>query len=276
MAINLHELEARLQNLIEVDLLKILPGKIVEDVIVQRLAAAIQHNSVTVNGEVVIPDVYTLMLNPETGKTWADDRLLAIILHSITSVAQEAGFKFTITPTVTVATDERINPNDVEILASFRMETMSETNATPLDTGSLDQTADQIPENSFLIVEGVKIYPLNLHVVNIGRRLDNQLVIDDPRVSRNHAQLRAIKGRFVVFDLNSTGGTFVNGQRTSQSVLYPGDIISLAGVALIFGQDSPPPRPDLKDTEPFKNRGSEDRPTAVLKKDHSTADFKKK
>jgi pSer/pThr/pTyr-binding forkhead associated (FHA) protein len=197
-------------------------------------------------------------------------------LHSISAVAQEAGFKFTISPTVTITSDERIQINDVDILTSHRIETMSETNATPLDTGSLDRAAEKIPENSFLIVEGVKIYPLSLPVVNIGRRLDNQLVIDDPRVSRNHAQLRAIKGRFVVFDLNSTGGTFVNGQRTSQSVLYPGDVISLAGVALIFGQDNPPPHPDLKDTAPFNNRGSDDRPTAILKRDHSTADFKKK
>ncbi len=272
---NLRELEARLQNLIEVDLLRVLPGKMVEDVIVQKLAAAIQHNSLTVNGEIVIPDVYTLVVNPETGGDWKDEGLLTVILHSISAVAREAGFKFTISPTVTVATDEKIRLNDVEIVTSHRIETMSETNAIPPGAGSLD-TAEIIPENSFLIVEGVKIYPLTQPVINIGRRLDNQLIIDDPRVSRNHAQLRAIKGRYVVFDLNSTGGTFVNGQRTSQSVLYPGDVVSLAGVALIFGQDNPLPRPDLKETAPFKNQGSEDRPTALLSKDHSTADFKKK
>ncbi len=275
---NLLEMEARLQNLIEVDLLKILPGMRVEVVIIQKLAAALQQNMTTTEaGLVVAPDVFTLILHPETAKQWMDQKLLTVVLHSITEVGQEAGFKFTIPPTITITTDEKIPINDVEIVASQRIETMAETNATatPLDTGSLESTVQQIPENAFLIVEGVKIYPLNLAVVNIGRRLDNQLVIDDPRVSRNHAQLRAIKGRFVVFDLNSTGGTFVNGQRTSQSVLYPGDIISLAGVALIFGQDNPPARPDLKDTAPFQNQ-SMDRPTAILSKDHSTAKFQKK
>jgi len=273
---NLREIETRLQTLIEVDLLKVLPGRRVEDVIVQKLATAIQQNSIAEGEATIIPDVYTLALNPETAKTWVDEKLLTVILNSIVLVAQEAGFKFTISPTVTVTTDERIQLNDVEVLTSHRIETMAETNATPLDTGSLEAATEKIPENSFLIVEGVKIYPLSLSVVNIGRRLDNQLVIDDPRVSRNHAQLRAIKGRFVVFDLNSTGGTFVNGQRTSQSVLYPGDVISLAGVALIFGQDNPPPRPDMKNTAPFKT--ASDRPTAVFSKDqdHSTADFKKK
>ena len=273
---NLSELEHRLQTLIEVDLLKVLPGKKVEDVIVQKLAAAIQKNRISSEGAVIIPDVYTIVLNPETAGAWADRNLITVILHSITAVAREAGFKFTISPTVSVATDETFSPNDVEILTSHRIEAMAETNATPLESDNSENLADKIPENSFLIVEGVKIFPLNMPVVNIGRRLDNQLVIDDPRVSRNHAQLRAIKGRVVVFDLNSTGGTFVNGQRTSQSVLYPGDVVSLAGVALIFGQDNPPPRPDLKNTAPFKNRGSEDRPTAALSKDHSTADLRKK
>jgi len=272
---NLRELEARLQNLIEVDLLKILPGKRVEDVIVQKLAAAIQQNSIITGNDTIIPDVYTFILHPETAQTWTDKGLLGVIIHSLTTVAQEAGYKFTITPTLTISTDEQIQLNDVEIRTSHRIETMAETNVTPLDTGSLDSAADQIPTNSFLIVEGVKIYPLNLPVVNIGRRLDNQLVIDDPRISRNHAQLRAIKGRFIVFDLNSTGGTFINGQRTSQSVLYPGDVISLAGVALIFGQDNPPPHPDIKDTNPYQNQAA-DRPTAVLHKDHSTAKFNKK
>ena len=271
---NLREIEARLQSLVEVDLLNLLPGKKVEDVIIQKLAAAIHLNTLALeNGNMAAPDVYTLVMHPITSGKWHDQQLLTILLHSVTTVAQEAGFKFTISPTITISTDEKIPLNDAEIIASHRIESMAETNATPLDTGNLDENG-KIPENAFLIVEGVKVFPLVLPVVNIGRRLDNQLIIDDPRVSRNHAQLRTIKGRYVVFDLNSTGGTFVNGQRTSQSVLYPGDVISLAGVALIFGQDNPPPRPDLKDTSPLPNAAS-DRPTALLK-EHSTARLRKK
>ena len=271
---NLKELEARLQSLIEVDLLKLLPGRKVEDVIVQKLAAAIQLNSLTLkDGSVTAPNVYTLIVNPNEAAKWQDQQLLTILLHSISAVAQEAGFKVTISPTIAISTNEKLPLNDAQVVASHRIEPMADTNATPLDTGNLEEL-NKIPENAFLIVEGVKVFPLKLPVVNIGRRLDNQLIIDDPRVSRNHAQLRAIKGRFVVFDLNSTGGTFVNGQRASQVVLYPGDVISLAGVALIFGQDNPPPRPDLKDTAPYQNAAA-DRPTAALI-DHSTAKLKKR
>ncbi len=271
---NLRELEARLQALIEVDLLNILPGKKVEDMVVQKLAAAIQLNTLSLDdGSVIAPDVYTLLMHPTTSANWQNPQLLTVLLHSITTAAQEAGFRFTISPTINISTDENIPLNDAQIMASHRIESMADTNATPLDTGIFENIS-KLPESAFLIVEGVKVFPLLLPVVNIGRRLDNQLIIDDPRVSRNHAQLRTIKGRYVVFDLNSTGGTFVNGQRTNQTVLYPGDVISLAGVALIFGQDNPPPCPDLKDTAPLPS-ASADRPTVNIK-DHSTAKIRKK
>jgi hypothetical protein len=261
---NLQEIESRLQSLIEVDLLNLFPGKKVEDIIVQKLAAAIQLNATTLeDGLMVAPNAYTLIMHPDDSAKWQDHQLLTVLLHSITTVIQEAGFRITIPPTITITTDDKLTLNDAQIVASHRTEPMAETNATPLDTGSLVDHS-KLPENAFLIVEGVKVFPLTLPVINIGRRMDNQLIIDDPRVSRNHAQLRAIKGRFVVFDLNSTGGTFVNGQRASQTVLYPGDVISLAGVALIFGQDNPPPRPDLKETAPLQSAATE-RPTAILK-----------
>jgi pSer/pThr/pTyr-binding forkhead associated (FHA) protein len=105
-----------------------------------------------------------------------------------------------------------------------------------------------IPEQAFLIIDGMKIFPLNRTVVTMGRRFENTLVLNDPRVSRIHAQLRAFKGRFVLFDLKSRGGTFLNGKKIEHSVVYDGDMISLAGVELLFRQNNPPPRTDLRET----------------------------
>ena len=110
--------------------------------------------------------------------------------------------------------------------------------------------SQDIPANAVFLLEGLKSYPLDKAVITIGRMLDNDLVIDDPRVSRHHAQLRAVDGHYVLTDTNSTGGIFVNGRRVTQTILYPNDSISLAGFILIFHQDEPPPRPDLADTMP--------------------------
>ena len=107
---------------------------------------------------------------------------------------------------------------------------------------------NRLPPNTYFVIEGVKVYPLVKGIINIGRRLENHLVLDDLRVSRSHAQLRAVDGHFVLFDLNSTRGTFVNGKRITQAILYSDDTISLGGVTLTFNQQDPAPRPDLIDT----------------------------
>lgn len=109
---------------------------------------------------------------------------------------------------------------------------------------------DKIPSDAFFLLEGGRGYPLDKALITIGRMLDNDLVLEDPRVSRHHAQLRAVNGHFVLYDTNSTGGIFVNGSRISETILYPNDSISLAGVTFTFHQDEPPPRPDLTETVP--------------------------
>lgn len=121
---------------------------------------------------------------------------------------------------------------------------------TTAPLGSDDEIV--VPEEAYLIVEGRNLFPLRHSMITIGRRYENTLVLNDPRVSRVHAQLRALNGRFVVFDLNSRGGTFVNGKKVEHSLVYDGDVISLAGVELIFRQNNPPPRPDLRETVYFK------------------------
>lgn len=129
---------------------------------------------------------------------------------------------------------------------------MADSKTRPVDTkANREETADSVPEEAFLVIDGTKVIPLTQALVSIGRRVENTIVLDDPRISRNHAQLRAVKGRYVLYDLDSKGGSFVNGVRVTQSLLYPGDVISLAGLSLVYGQKNPPPRPDLKDTAPL-------------------------
>jgi hypothetical protein len=274
MILKLEQLEANLQKLVEINLAGILPGIKLEDRVIQNLAAAIRENIVQQkNDSPLAPNVFTLIVSTETSPMWKEQPTIDTLKNIITTAGREAGLKFVGQPIINITTDDTYSADEVRVVDSHNLEPVAETQGMQnlSSSGASDETVG-LPENAFLIIEGVKVYSLNESVVNIGRRLENQLVIDDPRVSRNHAQLRAIKGRFVLFDLNSTGGTFVNGQRTSQTVLYPGDVISLAGVALIFGQDTPPPR-DIGRTAPLDmSIGMSDRPTAAT--EHNTVDLK--
>ncbi len=71
-------------------------------------------------------------------------------------------------------------------------------------------------------------YELNKDIVTLGRDITNDIVINDPEVSRHHMRLTRGAGGFTVEDLGSTNGTFVNGQRlTGARPLRPGDMIGL-------------------------------------------------
>lgn len=242
----------------------VLPGFKAQSLVIQKLAEAMKSNIIEGgDDDKLAPNVFTLVVHPSQALTWQDSRLLETVIASLLAVGEEAGFHFAAPPTISITQNPDQDENFFDVIASHQVEPVADTKGMTPAQSVATESVDTAPENAFLIVDGVKVFPLDQSVVNIGRRMDNQLVIDDPRISRNHAQLRAIKGRYVIFDLNSTGGTYINGQKISQSVLYPGDVISLAGVALVFGQDNPPSRVDLTDTSPLSPASTE-RPTASL------------
>lgn len=94
--------------------------------------------------------------------------------------------------------------------------------------------------------------------VAIGRQ-DTDLIVEDPEVSRRHAVLRRSDGSVIVEDLDSTNGTFVNGERIRSPIAVgPGDQIRVGQTTLEIEPDqraddtivSTPPRPDqLRPTE---------------------------
>jgi len=81
-----------------------------------------------------------------------------------------------------------------------------------------------------------KTFLLEGDVLTIGREASNAIAINDAEISRKHSQLVAQGGKYVLTDLGSTNGTFVNGQRlTGQHVLQPGEVISLGEqISLLF------------------------------------------
>jgi hypothetical protein len=71
-------------------------------------------------------------------------------------------------------------------------------------------------------------YSLEGDQLIIGRDSSSGIAINDAEVSRKHARLNFQGGKYVIEDLGSTNGTFVNGQRlTSSVVLKSGDVVSL-------------------------------------------------
>jgi len=73
--------------------------------------------------------------------------------------------------------------------------------------------------------------------ITIGRREDNDVVIDDPAVSGHHAKIDSMGNKFVIIDLQSKNGSFVNEQLINMHWLMDGDVINIGDHALLYIQN---------------------------------------
>jgi len=81
-----------------------------------------------------------------------------------------------------------------------------------------------------------KVYHIEKPVVNIGRQLTNDIIVEDKRVSRYHAQIKyQSNGQFAIFDLGSTNGITINGTpHLRQHTLRSGDHFMIGSYDFYF------------------------------------------
>lgn len=84
----------------------------------------------------------------------------------------------------------------------------------------------------------IKEIALTDAVVNIGRKADNDLVIDNLAVSSHHARIAKLDGGFVIQDTGSTNGIFINGEKISQHPLKCGDQVMIGKHFVVFRDDA--------------------------------------
>jgi pSer/pThr/pTyr-binding forkhead associated (FHA) protein len=71
-------------------------------------------------------------------------------------------------------------------------------------------------------------------VTTVGRHPDSDIFLDDITVSRRHAELERLERSYVIRDVGSLNGTYVNRQRTEESALAAGDEVQIGKFKLIF------------------------------------------
>ncbi len=102
---------------------------------------------------------------------------------------------------------------------------MNETDITGV------QIASQ--QGVFLIVNRQMI-PLAKPKITLGRHFENDIVFHEEFLSRHHAEIIYEDGKYILYDKNSTSGTFVNGKRVEKCFLNSGDLISFANINIMF------------------------------------------
>jgi pSer/pThr/pTyr-binding forkhead associated (FHA) protein len=101
--------------------------------------------------------------------------------------------------------------------------------------------------------------PVGTHPVTIGRLPDNNLVIDNPAVSGRHARIYCDGPHYVLEDLKSTNGTFVNDKPIARHTLADGDVVLVGKHTVVFSQrgaedaEAAPPPPVAVDPRKAKH-----------------------
>ncbi|HSE54371.1 MAG TPA: DUF3662 and FHA domain-containing protein, partial [Nocardioidaceae bacterium] len=116
----------------------------------------------------------------------------------------------------------------------FRVRSSALARVTPADGGNVSDTAVR-RANVVLEVNGMR-HPLEPPGLVIGRGSDADLRINDPGVSRRHAEIRVMPGANApsvsIVDLGSTNGMLVNGQRVQQAQLDDGADVKIGNTSL--------------------------------------------
>jgi pSer/pThr/pTyr-binding forkhead associated (FHA) protein len=102
----------------------------------------------------------------------------------------------------------------------------------------MNNSNDTNQEKKAYLIVNSQVFPLTRDVTTIGRKLDNDLVIQDILVSRKHSEIRFEDGKYHIYDLGSTGGTYLNNKKVEESILYSGDLILISNIPLMFIDES--------------------------------------
>ena len=99
-----------------------------------------------------------------------------------------------------------------------------------------------------LLSEGLtgRTYELKTDKTTVGRVADNTFEIAEASVSSHHCEIHLRGGEVFIKDLDSTNGTFINGEKITESVLKPGQILRLGTVDMRLESGDQPPQPVKK------------------------------
>ncbi len=191
------------------------------------------------NEQKFAPDLIKLIVPTERRDAWQSLRetLDAVAMEIETSLSNQ-GYTFRHRPQIQLLSSPDLQLDEIRIITAYQLET-EKTGQTSLLELHATPISNLIPKGACFIANSKDILTLNKQIVRIGRHSANDIVIQDPMVSREHLQLRAQQSRYLLFDLSSTGGTTINGQLVHNAVLKPGDVVRIGQTVLIYNQDLP-------------------------------------
>lgn len=209
----------------------------------RRLERAMDDNQLSTVEGIVVPNDYSVHLNPEDMVLFADftTTLCRQMEDWLIDLADERGYGFVDQVRLQMVGDERVPQRGILVdahiaeLPGYSPEEQEAVQRTEVYR-VVEQTGS-VPPKLLQVLNGPvpnEVFVVRLQVTSIGRALDNDIVLGEAEVSRHHARIEYHNGSFELIDLGSTNGTSVNGIPIARSKLRDGDIISLGTARLEF------------------------------------------
>jgi pSer/pThr/pTyr-binding forkhead associated (FHA) protein len=247
------EFEHLMEHTLEDRLFAWLPEQIsVKNTVYQILAAVAALHEIA--PETALRGDFLILVAPQDYPLWFANQVdLVNFSRVLVSVCQQIGYHLDKPPAFHIMSDQKMASGGIDIRPVRAEADKGETQYLGIIPAAEKQSStvskSAAPEiQAFLTTNQNDIYQITKSVTNIGRREDNDIVIQDQRVSRQHAQIRRGHQHYLIFDLNSTGGTWVNNNRITQAELNSGDVISIAGNVLIYAEELVNPADEDEET----------------------------
>jgi hypothetical protein len=249
----LRNLEAKLGGLVEGAFGRAFRASVQPVELAHKLAKEMEDNQMVSVSRVYVPNHYRVFLSPKDREQFAsyEPALRKELSDYLLEHARQESFALSTRPQVEFDTDDRLDLGEfgiqAQLLAAPEEEQKQEGPAAPApSSGDFGHTMvyspsrdarriDPAPDRGqALLVGGGRRNVLSGSRVVIGRSRDADIVLQDPNISRRHAELRRGDDAWQIVDLGSTNGIKVNGRRTDTAALRPGDQITIGVTDLTF------------------------------------------
>jgi hypothetical protein len=215
--VGLKGFEHRLERLVEGTFSKAFRSGVEPVEIGRKIVRAVDAGrTLGVSGRAVVPNDIVVYLSPtdlDQFQSYAD--VLARDLAEATRAhAKEEGYTFLGAVSVALAEDEALRTGDVDVVAEIA-----------------EGEGGRV--GSLLLPDGARV-PLGDEPAIIGRLPECAVTLNDPKISRHHAEVRPYGDGFLVADLGSMNGTTVNGVAIREQVLADGDALGVGSTTIRF------------------------------------------
>ncbi|MGZ8649272.1 MAG: FhaA domain-containing protein [Solirubrobacteraceae bacterium] len=245
----LRTLESKLAGLVEGTFSRAFKSEVRPVEIARKLAREMDENRVQSLSRIYAPNEYAVWLSPDDRKQFEgyEDELKRELSGYLLEHARREKISLATRPQIEFRTDERLRLGEFGIQARLvRAPERAEEQPSQGDHGHTmvytvsDRLAEPLREadhrrgTAKLKVDGRAELMGSAGAV-LGRSREADIVVEDPNVSRRHAEVRPSGGSWIVRDLGSTNGVKVNGRRIQgPQSLKPGDVIELGTARVTF------------------------------------------